>query len=376
MLLELSERQRTTTAAAITILSACVIVVAIGALFWLIGSFFARFSDVFLPLAVAAVAALVFRPYYDWLRTKLKLGRILALLAVLLSMVIPLGAFLWFFGALLVGQVSDLVQQVPALAEKLWTAVKDRAPEVVAYLKDKGLYDRLTGAFESHQGMLVQGIQAIGNQALSAGAGVLGLIGKLLAWVVLPVYFAFFLISEQTKVGEIERFLPFLKPETRRDVAYLVTQFVDILVAFFRGQLVIAFLQGLLFGIGFTLVGLSYGFVLGLVFGFLNIIPYLGSTLTLVTTIPIAFFQAGGGLTRALLVLMVFVTVQMIEGYVLTPRIMGDRTGLHPMAIIVAIFFWGSALGGLTGMILAIPLTAFLVVFFRLARDRWVRELV
>ncbi len=376
MLLELSERQRATTAAAITILSACIIVVAIGALFWLVGSFFARFSDVFLPLAVAAVAALVFRPYYEWLRASLHLGRILALLAVLLSMVVPLGAFLWFFGALLVSQVSDLVQQVPALAEKLWTAIRDRAPEVVAYLKDKGLYDRVTGVFASHQDALVQGIQAIGNQALSAGAGVLGIIGSLLAWVVLPVYFAFFLISEQAMLGEIERFLPFLKPDTRKDVGYLVHQFVDILVAFFRGQLIIAFLQGMLFGIGFTLVGLSYGFVLGVVFGFLNIIPYLGSILTLITTIPIAFFQTGGGLTRALLVLMVFVIVQMIEGYILTPRIMGDRTGLHPMVIIVAIFFWGSALGGLTGMILAIPLTAFLVVFFRLARERWVRELV
>ncbi len=376
MLLELSERQRATTAAAITILSACIIVVAVGALFWLVGSFFARFSDVFLPLAVAAVAALVFRPYYDWLRARLRLGRMLALLAVLLSIVIPLCAFLWFFGALLVSQVSDLVQQVPALAEKLWTGIRDRAPEVVAYLKDKGLYDRLTNAFASHQDALVQGIQAIGTQALSAGAGVLGIIGSLLAWVVLPVYFAFFLISEQAMLGEIERFLPFLKPDTRKDVGYLVHQFVDILVAFFRGQLIIAFLQGMLFGIGFTLVGLSYGFVLGLVFGFLNVIPYLGSTLTLVTTIPIAFFQTGGGLTRALLVLMVFVIVQMIEGYILTPRIMGDRTGLHPMVIIVAIFFWGSALGGLTGMILAIPLTAFLVVFFRLARERWVRELV
>ena len=376
MLLELTERQRATTAAAITILSACIIVVAVGALFWLIGSFFARFSDVFLPLAVAAVAALVFRPYYEWLRAKLHLGRILALLAVLLSMVIPLGAFLWFFGALLVSQVSDLVQQVPALAEKLWTGIRDRAPEVVAYLKDKGLYDRLTNVFTSHQDALVQGIQAIGNQALSAGAGVLGIIGSLLAWVVLPVYFAFFLISEQAMLGEVERFLPFLKPDTRKDVGYLVNQFIDILVAFFRGQLIIAFLQGMLFGIGFTLVGLSYGFVLGLVFGFLNIIPYLGSILTLITTIPIAFFQTGGGLTRALLVLMVFVIVQMIEGYILTPRIMGDRTGLHPMVIIIAIFFWGSALGGLTGMILAIPLTAFLVVFFRLARERWVRELV
>lgn len=376
MAIELSERQRTTAAAAITILSACVIVVAVAALFWLVGLFFARFSDVFLPLAVAAVAALVFRPYFEWLRTKARLGRIAALVAVFLSVVIPLVAFSWFFGAILVSQAADLVRQIPEVAEKVWSWARERAPEVVAYLRDKGLYDRISGAVRGQQDALVQGLQALGTQALSAGAGILGIIGRLLSWFVLPVYFAFFLISDRPQIVEIEKFLPFLKPETRDDVGYLVNQFVDIMVAFFRGQLVIAFLQGLLFGVGFTLVGLKYGFVLGLVFGILNIIPYLGSILTLVTTLPLAFLQANGGIVRVALVLAVFVVVQMIEGYLLTPRIMGDRTGLHPIVIIVAIFFWGSALGGLTGMILAIPLTAFLVVFWRLAREKWVREIV
>ncbi|MEO1088008.1 MAG: AI-2E family transporter, partial [Acidobacteriota bacterium] len=86
--------------------------------------------------------------------------------------------------------------------------------------------------------------------------------------------------------------------------------------------------------------------------------------------------QPDGGLVRLAAVMVVFAIVQSIEGYVLTPRIMGERTGLHPMVIIVAIFFWGSALSGITGMILAIPLTAFLVVFWRLAREKYVRELV
>jgi predicted PurR-regulated permease PerM len=68
--------------------------------------------------------------------------------------------------------------------------------------------------------------------------------------------------------------------------------------------------------------------------------------------------------------------VQLIEGYVLTPRVMGQRTGLHPMAIIVAVFFWGSALDGILGMILAIPLTAFLVVLWRRAKEKYIEEWV
>jgi predicted PurR-regulated permease PerM len=155
-----------------------------------------------------------------------------------------------------------------------------------------------------------------------------------------------------------------------------VREFVNIVVAFFRGQLIIAFLQGVLFALGFSLVGLRYGLVLGLALGFLNVIPYLGSMLGLAISLPLALFQPRGGLHLLAAVLAVFVVVQLVEGYVLTPRVMGDRTGLHPVAIIVSVFFWGSALGGILGMILGIPLSAFLVVFWRLARDKYLGELL
>ena len=172
------------------------------------------------------------------------------------------------------------------------------------------------------------------------------------------------------------KLFPFLKPGTRDDVSYLLHEFVDIIVAFFRGQLIIAFLQGLLFAAGFSLVGLRYGFVIGLLLGFLNVIPYLGSMIGLAIAIPLALFQADGGWTTCLLVLVVFAVVQQIEGWFLTPKIMGDRTGLHFMAIIVAIFFWGTALGGILGLILAIPLTAFLASLWRLAREKYIPEIL
>ena len=105
-------------------------------------------------------------------------------------------------------------------------------------------------------------------------------------------------------------------------------------------------------------------------------IPYLGSMLGLLITLPLAYCQDGGGLLMVAGVIVVLSIVQVIEGYFLTPKIMGDRTGLHPMAIIFAVFFWGSALGGILGMILAIPLTAFLVVFWRLAKKKYIAELV
>ncbi|NOQ14786.1 MAG: AI-2E family transporter, partial [Methyloprofundus sp.] len=169
--------------------------------------------------------------------------------------------------------------------------------------------------------------------------------------------------------------LPFLKPETAKDLIYLFHEFVCLVVSFFRGQIIIALLQGVLFAVGFSLAGLEYGAVLGITLGFLNLVPYLGSMLGLAVCLPIAWFQVNGGMDLLLIVSLVFAVVQMIEGYIITPRIMGDRTGLHPMVIIVAIFFWGSALGGILGMILAIPLTAFLVVLWRLMKEKYIVQI-
>ena len=193
-------------------------------------------------------------------------------------------------------------------------------------------------------------------------------------WIITPVYFAWFLTSPFRL--DTDRVLPFLKPGTREDVSYLLHEFIDITVGFFRGQLIIAFLQGLLFAAGFSLVGLRYGFVIGLALGLLNVIPFLGNMIGLAVAIPIAFFQTDGGWLTCLRVLAAVLVVQQIEGWFLTPKIMGQRTGLHFIAIIVAIFFWGTALGGVLGLILAIPLTAFLASLWHLAREKYIPEIV
>ena len=376
MSFQFSEQQQKTIAAALTILAAVVIVGALGVLFWVIGRFLSTFSAVLLPLAVAAVAALVFKPEYQWFRLRLRAPKVVAVALVFLSILIPVAAFSWIFGALIVDQISDLVARAPEAWASIRAMVSERWPKVMAVLSDSSILDRLGAAVKGQEEALVDGLQVVSLKAIAAGAGVLRAVGALFSWVVLPVYFAFFLIAESDKKTSLEQWLPFLKPQTRGDVVYLVNQFIDILVAFFRGQLIIAFFQGMLFALGFTVVGLKYGFLIGLALGFLNIIPYLGSMVGLGVAIPLALFQEGGGWTLLIAVLVVFTLVQMIEGYLLTPKIMGDRTGLHPMAIIVAIFFWGTALSGILGMILAIPLTAFLVVFWRLAKERYVLEVV
>lgn len=378
--LRLSSRQWATVAAAVTTLAALVIVAAVGALLALLGLFLQRFSNVFLPLAVGALAALVFNPYHDWLKRRLRLHPVAAVAVVFVSILAPVVAFFFFFGALVFDQLAELVHRVPQWWGQGRAWVEQHWPQVVAFFEDNPWGQRLRAMAEGQVGgggdTVQQGLAAAGDTALTVGRAMARWIGGLLGWAVLPVYFGFFLIADPKLFESPERHLPFLKPETRRDLIYLGRQFVDILVGFFRGQLIVAFLQGVLFAIGFSVVGLRYGFVLGLVLGLLNIIPYLGSIVGLAVCLPLGFFQDGGGLVKVGLVLVVFTAVQMIEGYLLTPKIMGDRTGLHPVAIILAVFFWGSALGGIAGMILAIPLTAFLVTFWRLVREKYVQAIV
>lgn len=370
----MSERQRATTSVAVTILAALVIVLAVLGLFWVFGHFLIRFSNVFMPVAVAGVGALVFKPYYEWLTRRLR-SKVAAVIVVFLSVLLPMTGFFWFFGAVISNQIGGLIEKGPELREKFDAEVQARMPQVLRFLEEDPWGQKLKVAIEENTEGLIEGARNMGRRLFTAGAGLVGWIFGLLGWFVAPIYFAFFLMMEPNKL-RLDHHLPFLKEETRRDVVYLLHEFVAIVVSFFRGQLVIAFIGGLLYAVAFSLVGLSYGFVIGLLLGFLNLIPYLGVMIGLSIGLPTAFLQTGGGLGMVLAVMIAFLVVQLFEGYFLVPKIMGDRTGLHPMVIMIAMFFWGSALGGIFGMILAIPLTAFLVVLWRLAREKYMSELV
>ncbi len=374
-MIQFSERQQQTVAAALTVVAVGIILVAAFTLLYLLGSFLRAFSNVFLPVAVAGVLALILNPYYEWLCTRLRLPRVLALAFLFLSLMLPAVALGWFFGKEVWKQISGILSHVPEWWDQGIVWATERWPNAMEFWRTYPWQQKILEIATQKTKEVVAGLQVFGGKALSSTAVLWRGISWLFSWAVLPVYLAFFLMARSTKLNSRD-ILPFLKEETRQDVVYLAREFIGIVVSFFRGQLLIALLQGILFALGFSLVGLSYGLILGLLLGFLNIIPYLGSMVGLGICLPLSFLQEGGGFSKTVGVIVVFVVVQLIEGYLLTPKIMGDRTGLHPMAIMIAIFFWGSALGGITGMILAIPLTAFLVVFWRLVKEKYIRELL
>ncbi len=284
------------------------------------------------------------------------------------------------FGSLMVTQLLALIDAIPQLYQQVMTWFRTESPNFQVFLAKFGLVEEFERV--SQMDYLVNLVKDavvnshMGAKAIAYGADALQHLLALLSWLIVPVYLVYFLVARSLGPNAVVGQLAFLKKETRGDLVFLLEEFVRIVAAYFRGQLVIAAIQGLLFGIGFWLVGVPYGLVLGLSLGCLNVVPYLGNVIGLSVTLPLAFFGAGGGLSRLLLVIGVFVMVQVFDGYWLTPRIQSKGTGLSDLAIVFSLLFWGVIFQGLLGILLAIPLSAFFVVVWRLLKRKYIREVV
>jgi len=337
-----------------------------------VARFISVFSSVIWPLAVAGITALVLRPVVTVFERRLKVKRPIAVVLLYAIVVLLVTALLVTFVPALASQIIDFFAYLPVLWQKTVAWAELHYPEwlvvIRPYLDNPSVKAALDGLTQQAQDLLSH----LAPTLKSAGAGIFGLFGFAASVAVIPVYLFFFLLSDSDPTKALPEHLPFLRKEQREDVVYLVREFLGILVAFFRGQLLIGLIMGVLLATGFSLAGLKFGLAIGLLTGLLNIVPYLGSILGLSVALPLAFLQPeGGGLQLTGICVAVFAAVQAIEGWFLTPRIMGKQTGLHPVAIIVAVFFWGKALGGVLGMMLAVPLTAFFVTAWRFVRRKY-----
>lgn len=368
----LTDTQRRITGFAITLLALLGSIALFITAFIVLGKLVGFFSSVIWPLAVAGVLALILRPVVDIIEVRLGVGRTVAVIVLYGLFVLAVAGSLVLIVPPLIDQSLQFVAYLPTLWENITTYFETHYPHWVETLQ-RHLNGRELPDFSA---MLAEETKAILTHALPslrvAFGGVLDAFAFVANIVIIPVYLFFFLLMRGDRSRDLGRHFPFLRPTVREDITFLTNEFVAILVSFFRGQLLIGLCMGVLYAIGFTAIGLKFGLFIGLALGFLNIIPYLGTILGLATAIPLAFFQPdGGGLKMVGLTLVVTLVVQTIEGWVLTPKIMGDRTGLHPVTIIFAVFFWGIAFGGVLGMLLAVPLTAFFVTAWRFAKRKY-----
>ncbi len=225
--------------------------------------------------------------------------------------------------------------------------------------------------------LLRGGWQALSNE--QAGAGKMALKGAGSAWsllqswfgsvlgfltliVLLPIY-TYFLLFE---LGRIRRFFRrYLPVNERRRVSHVASQIGEVLANFFRGRLLICFLKGGIIAVGLALVGIPYPLLIGMSSGFLALVPFVGPLIGFTAAFSMGLLPPDaeflGTLIRASIV---FGLAEVIEGYVLVPKILGTSLGLHPVVVLVSVFIGGAALG-VFGMLIAIPLAACLVILTR-----------
>jgi len=202
--------------------------------------------------------------------------------------------------------------------------------------------------------------------------GFLGFTGFLLSLVMVPIY-SFFLLKERPAIERRWReYLPLRNSPLKDEVADTLSQINSYIIAYFRGQLLVCLVDGVLIGTALTIYGLNFAPLIGLIVVPLTMIPYLGIVLCWIPAVLIAAAQWGDWI-HPFWVTIIFIAVQNLEGLFYAPRIVGNSVGLHPMTVIVSIFIWGLLIGGLLGPLLAIPLTATIKVL--LARYVWGRRL-
>lgn len=204
------------------------------------------------------------------------------------------------------------------------------------------------------------------------GAWLFGQVTKVASWFgvlaglfLIPVYAFYFLLEKRGIQSRWPDYLPVVDSAFKDELVFVLQSINDYLISFFRGQVLVAICDGILYTLGFLLIGLPYAVLIGVIATFLTIIPYVGAIVTCVLALIVAVVQFGD-ILHPILVLAVFAVVQSLEGFLIAPKILGDRVGLHPLTIIIAVVAGTTLLGGVLGGILAIPFTAALrVLMFR-----------
>ena len=329
------------------------LVLLIALVVWALAETLSHFYKLVLPLSVAGILALVLYPVADYLEVRLGLHRSVAAgLIVLLFLAIIAGAVILLLPTL-IRQISHFSNTLPGVLSSWQDYLSVRFPgtfNAVMANVDDGALKEIVPEMESP------------GVAIKSYAGIVAGLGFV------PLFLFFALVSGRQLHTQIESFLAVFSEPARKNMLYFIDVFTCQVTGFFQGQLVIAVIMGVMFAAGFTAIGLKGGILVGLVLGLLNIVPFLGTLVGLLIVLPLAYFQPDGSLHLVGLSLLVFLVVQLVESWLLTPKIMANRSGLHPALVVISVFFWGTALNGVIGMILAVPLTAFLVAVWAQAK--------
>lgn len=335
------------------------------ALYWIVTAT----ASVLVPLAVGVLLAYLLNPIVRFVERRI-LNRTAAVLVtvgalclvVLVAAVIVVPIISREFGNF-IELVLNLVKEGSPLRQRLRNAL----PETLVVQIEAAVAERNFQAFlQEHKNLGAAGAAAVRwavPQIWGVVSGTLAVLGTLVQALLVLLYLVFVLIDYREIRGRWKDYLP---PKYREGVVSFLNEFNDAMARYFRGQFVIAMCVGVILAIGFSIVGVRMGVLLGLIIGMMNMVPYLpivAAPVVYLLAIMTAVEQGHSIWWYVIGVTLVSLIAQALQDAVLTPRIMGSATGLRPVVILFSVLFWGKLLGFL-GLLLAIPLTCLGIAYY------------
>lgn len=322
-------------------------------LMWLLG-------DTLLPFFAGAAVAYFLDPIADRLE-RLGMGRAVATAIIAVATVLFMAVALLLLVPALIDQVGAFITAAPQYFSQFITFLSERFPE--AFEENSPIRTNLAEA----QGRIQEGGLTLLNTVL---AGSLQLIDFIVFLLVTPVVAFYLLLDWDHMVGRVNAMLP---RDHARTIRQLAREIDTALAGFVRGQLLVCLILGTFYAITLTLVGLPFGFLVGMVGGLLTFIPYVGALVGGLLSIGIALATFWGDPLRIILVAGIFQFGQLIEGNVLSPNLVGRSVGLHPVTLILALAVFGR-LFGFAGMMVAVPVAAAIGVLTRFALSKYLES--
>lgn len=321
-------------------------------------------SPVLTPFVLAALLAYLFNPAVNRL-VEWHLPRIIAVTIVFIIVILIFLGFFFLFIPVLEQQIAAFAKVLPAINHWFTTVVW---PWIQNYFPIKNEFN-----FDHLQKVILQNLQTgsgIFKKVLTtlshSGFALVEFITNLLLTFVV----AFYLLCDWQKVTQKSAQL--LPRKSENHILKMLNECGEVLSAFFRGQFLVMIVLGLIYAVGLWIIGLNIGILIGVISGLLSIVPYLGFICGILTALLAAFIQFHTW-TALLWVAIVFGIGELAESFILIPWFVGDRVGLHPVAVIFALMA-GGRLFGFVGVLLAVPVAAVIVVFLRHLRDYYFKS--
>jgi len=320
------------------------------------------FGDILLPFVAGMALAYALDPIASWFQRR-GMSRLGATLTILVLMVLVVALVLVVLAPIVARELADLVEAIPAFLTKLETFVSSTLKSLLSKYLGIDLKDLGT----SLAGITSQAAGWFGTLASSLWTGGRAVVNVLSLIVITPIVTFYLLYDWERLVSQVDSLIPRDHVDEVRQIARDIDRAI---AGFVRGQGLVSLTMAAFYSIGLLLVGLNFGFLIGLFAGLLGFIPFVGALLGFVVSLMVALTQFWPDWLWIVLTLSIFFVGQMIENNFLQPRLIGQNVGLHPVWVIFALLAFGY-LFGFVGVLLAIPAAAAVGVLVRYALKRY-----